>query len=109
VNAALAHARARALRDRARHRERIARFADPDAVVGAVRAAAAVTLNFHPDRRLADGRSVAEGLLEDGRYRSQFETAISNGGLGGPRLGWEAAMFGGAYGDAPPSARSTAA
>jgi hypothetical protein len=101
VNAALAHARARALRDRAHHRERIARLIDPGIAVRAVRGAAVVTLNFHPDRLLADGRTVAEGLLEDGAYRNQFETGISNGALGGPRPGWEAAMFAGAYAAAP--------
>jgi hypothetical protein len=62
---------------------------------------APVTLHFHPDRRLADGRSVAAGLLRDGRYRNQFETGISNGGLtaypGGDRDEWERALFGGAY------------
>jgi hypothetical protein len=60
-----------------------------------------VTLNFHPDRLLADGRSVAQALLDEGVYRSQFETRISNGGLtaypGGDRDVWEEALFGGAY------------
>jgi hypothetical protein len=41
----------------------------------------AVTVNFHPDRLLADGRTVAEHLAAEGVYRSQFETGISNGGL----------------------------
>ena len=77
MNAALAHAWARALHDRARHRERIARFADPDGVVAAVREAAVITLNFHPDRLLRDGRSVVEGLLEDGAYHNQFKTGGS--------------------------------
>jgi hypothetical protein len=60
-----------------------------------------VALNFHPDRIAADGRMVVESLLEDGIYRSQFETRISNGGLsavpGGDRDRWEQALFGGAY------------
>jgi hypothetical protein len=77
------------------HRERIARFIDPDVVLAAVRAAAEVTLNFHPDRLLPDGRTVAQGLLDAGAYRNQFETGVSNGALGGPRPGWELAMFGG--------------
>ena len=73
-----------------------------------------ITVSFHPDRLLADGRTVAESLVADGRYRSQFETGISNGGLtafpGGDRDVWEQRMFAGAY----PSrwrwtARSTAA
>lgn len=58
---------------------------------------ATITINFHPDRRLADGRTVIQHLTRDGVYRSQFETGISNGGLGGPRLDWEHRMFAGAY------------
>ncbi|GGM58072.1 DUF3626 domain-containing protein [Dactylosporangium sucinum] len=61
---------------------------------------AAITINFHPDRTAGD-RTVIEGLLADGRFRSQFETGISNGGLtaypGGDRDRWEERMFGGAY------------
>lgn len=62
---------------------------------------ARLTINFHPDRLLADGRSVIAALYEEGIYRSQFETKISNGGLtafaGGDRDMWEAAMLGEAY------------
>jgi hypothetical protein len=58
---------------------------------------AVITVNFHPDRLLGDGRSVAEHLAAEGVYRSQFETGISNGGLGGPRAGWEERMFPGVY------------
>jgi hypothetical protein len=101
--AALAHVRAAADRDRPRFVERIER-ALPGADVAALSAAlrdARITLNFHPDRPLADGRPVARGLLEEGVYRNQFETRISGGGLtahpGGDRDRWEAAMFGGAY------------
>jgi hypothetical protein len=57
-----------------------------------------VTVNFHPER-------VVEALARDGRYRSQFETGTSNGGLtahpGGDRWRWESRIFGGAYDDAP--------
>ena len=64
-------------------------------------AGAAITVNFHPDRLLADGRTVAEHLFAEGRYRNQFETGISNGGLnaylGGDRDRWEHRMFDGAY------------
>lgn len=60
-----------------------------------------MTLNFHPDCLLADGRCVAQALHDEGVYRSQFETRISNGGLtaypGGERDVWEQALFGGAY------------
>ncbi|WP_250003698.1 DUF3626 domain-containing protein [Actinoplanes sp. M2I2] len=62
---------------------------------------AAITVNFHPDRLLADGLTVAEHLAAEGVYRSQFETRISNGGLtafaGGDRDGWEQRMFPGVY------------
>ncbi|MCY1143323.1 DUF3626 domain-containing protein [Actinoplanes sp. Pm04-4] len=66
---------------------------------------APITVNFHPDRLLADGRTVAEHLAAEGVYRSQFETRISNGGLtayaGGDRDRWEQRMFPGVYdGDA---------
>ncbi|MEM7312775.1 MAG: DUF3626 domain-containing protein, partial [Planctomycetota bacterium] len=64
-----------------------------------------VELNFHPDRKTASGQNVAEGLLSDGVYRSQFQTGISNGSVsshpGGFRYQWEHGMFGGAYDDAP--------
>ncbi|WP_328473977.1 DUF3626 domain-containing protein [Actinoplanes sp. NBC_00393] len=60
-----------------------------------------MTVNFHPDRLVADGRTVAQCLADDGVYRSQFETRISNGGLTaypvGDRDRWEHRMFGGAY------------
>ncbi len=42
---------------------------------------APITVSFHPDRLLADGRTVVAHLVAEGRYRSQFETGISNGGL----------------------------
>ncbi len=62
---------------------------------------APVTVNFHPDRLVADGRTVAECLAADGVYRNQFETGISNGKVfaypGGDRDRWEQRMFGGAY------------
>ncbi|GCE21124.1 hypothetical protein KDK_49240 [Dictyobacter kobayashii] len=60
-----------------------------------------LTINFHPDRLLTEGRSVIAALYEEGIYRSQFETKISNGGLtafaGGDRDKWEETMLGGAY------------
>ena len=63
-----------------------------------------VTLNFHPDRS-TDGGTVLQQLARDGRYRSQFETGTSNGGLtahpGGARWRWERRIFGSAYDDAP--------
>ncbi|SCL23924.1 Protein of unknown function [Micromonospora pallida] len=74
---------------------------DPAQVTGAIATGGRLTLNFHPDRLLADGRTVAVALAEEGVYRSQFETGISNGGLfaypGGERDRWEEVLFGGAY------------
>ncbi len=69
---------------------------------------AQVTVNFHPDR-LAGGVPLLRALAADGRWRSQFETGTSNGGLtahpGGDRWRWERRLFGGAYDDAPAAAR----
>ncbi len=42
---------------------------------------ARVSLHFHPDRPMADMKSVAQALLEQGIYKSQFETQISNGSV----------------------------
>jgi hypothetical protein len=105
---ALAYVRARAGRERTVSLARIAHalsaarvHADADELCAAVRRVGVVTVNFHPDRLLAGGRSVAEALYEEGTYRNQFESKISNGGLtafpGGDRDRWEAAAFGGAY------------
>ena len=106
---ALAHVRTRAERERAVSLARIRGVLSSvgggpyavDALSAAVRRVGMVTVNFHPDRLLADGRSVAEALCEEGGYRNQFETGISNGGLtafpGGERDRWEEAAFGGAY------------
>jgi hypothetical protein len=67
-----------------------------------------VTLNFHPDRPHT-GLTVIEAIARDGRYRSQFETGTSNGGLtaypGGDRWSWESRIFGTAYDQAPPADR----
>lgn len=67
-----------------------------------------VELHFHPDR-LINGQPILAALAEDGRYRSQFETGTSNGGLtahpGGDRWRWESRLFGSAYDDAPAGAR----
>ena len=62
---------------------------------------ASIGLHFHPDRLTQDRISVAESLFNDGVYKSQFETFISNGSVsayqGGERDLWETRMFGGAY------------
>jgi hypothetical protein len=106
---AIAHVRARAEeaqeQARARIAELLARAGEPLSAAAAlstfIREHARVTLNFHPDRLVANGDTVAEGLLRDGVYRSQFVTRISNGSRtgfpGGDRDGWEKNLFGGAY------------
>ncbi len=67
-----------------------------------------VTVHFHPDR-LAGVVPILHAMAADGRYRSQFETGTSNGGVschpGGDRWRWESRLFGGAYDDARPAAR----
>lgn len=72
-----------------------------DEVTLDIRGHARLTLNFHPDRHDSRAHTVAAGLLADGRYRSQFETGISNGGRfavpGGDRTRWESLLFDGAY------------
>ncbi|MDF2720636.1 MAG: hypothetical protein K0Q59_311 [Paenibacillus sp.] len=70
--------------------------------ISKLRSHARVALHFHPDRPVDGGtKSVAEALLEQGLYKSQFETRISNGSTsafpGGARDLWERKLFGGAY------------
>ena len=110
--AAIRHVRGSALRQQRAASRRIEAVltnalpeadADIDAVAlaGSVTITAPVVLNFHPDRIASDGRMVGEAMLEDGIYRNQFESGISNGGLtafpGGDRDRWEERSFGGAY------------
>lgn len=105
---AIQYVRSRAFRERPRWQERIAAVLkrassdrDTATLVGAVVSGARVALNFHPDRIATDGRMVAEAMLEDGLYRNQFESKISNASLsafpGGNRDRWEERLFGGAY------------
>ncbi|MEF3305592.1 DUF3626 domain-containing protein [Paenibacillus sp. GYB003] len=72
-----------------------------EAAVAKLKAHARVALHFHPDRPDATMKLVAESLLEQGMYKSQFETLLSNGSVsaypGGERDLWEAKLFGGAY------------
>jgi hypothetical protein len=87
-----------------------------DQATAQIKSQARVALHFHPDRLCPNGvgpnsvgpnspgpgdRSVAAALLDEGLYRSQFETGISNGGLsahpGGARRRWETQIFGEAY------------
>jgi hypothetical protein len=72
-----------------------------DAATESVRQHARVVVHFHPDRVGVKPITVAEALLEEGQYRSQFETGLSSGSLtafpGGARDAWEESLFGGAY------------
>ncbi|MFC4138803.1 MULTISPECIES: DUF3626 domain-containing protein [unclassified Microbacterium] len=67
-----------------------------------------VALHFHPNWPFQGG-SVIEAMAEAGRYRSQFETATSNGGLtahpGGDRWRWESRLFAGRYDGRPAEER----
>ncbi len=69
--------------------------------VSVIKRNARVALHFHPDRPDSDGLTVAQSLLSEGLYRSQFETQISNGSItafpGGDRDQWERELFGAAY------------
>ena len=62
---------------------------------------ARIALHFHPHRLDSSKKSVAEALFEQGVYKSQFETLLSNGSVsaypGGERDLWEKRIFGGAY------------
>ena len=66
-----------------------------------VKTHAKVGLHFHPDRPDPTMKTVAEALLEQGIYKSQFDTLVSNGSVsaypGGERDIWEKRIFGGAY------------
>lgn len=63
-----------------------------------------VALHFHPDWPFGQG-TVIEAMADAGRYRSQFETGTSNGGLTahtcGDRWSWESRLFAGRYDDRP--------
>lgn len=106
--AALAHVRSLAVAERRTALATIARelaaagvHHRPEEVLAAAVQRSRLTVNFHPDRLCVDGRTVATALSEDGVYRSQFVTGISNGGLtaypGGDRDRWEQRMFDGTY------------
>lgn len=71
------------------------------AALDALRKHARVALHFHPDRLGPDQQSVADALLDQGIYKSQFETKLSSGSVtaypGGARDEWERSLFNGAY------------
>lgn len=62
---------------------------------------ARVALHFHPDRPCRNGKTVSESLLDEGIYKSQFETHLSAGSVsaykGGIRYQWEKHLFNNAY------------
>ncbi|WP_027344715.1 DUF3626 domain-containing protein [Hamadaea tsunoensis] len=112
--AALAHVRDQANARRQADLDRLADLPDLRLFISRVRVSTPVTLNFHPDRQVAEPtellaarasaprrRTVAEALSAEGVYRGQFETGISNGGRtaypGGDRDLWEQRLFGDAY------------
>jgi len=69
--------------------------------VSKIKSYARVALHFHPDRPDESMKTVAESLLENGIYKNQFETLLSNGSetayTGGKRDIWEKRIFGGTY------------
>jgi len=99
------HARSRADRARETLREIRTMANLPEAAfehgIAGIAENARVVLHFHPDRLDAEFRTVAEGLLQTGHYKSQFETGISNGSVsahrGGLRDRLEEKLFGGVY------------
>jgi hypothetical protein len=99
VDAVATSARGRRGDASARWRRAIGR--DPGESASLLSTAGRLTVNFHPDRVAASGRTVAEGLATTGRYESQWVTRISNGGRsafpGGDRERWEHDLFAGAY------------
>ncbi len=60
-----------------------------------------ITLNFHPDRLSNNGRWILQNILDEGQYKSQFQTGTTNGGRtafpGGERDLWEKRLFMGGY------------
>lgn len=62
-----------------------------------------IVLHFHPGWPFAGG-TVLDAISASGRYRSQWQTGTSNGGLtahvGGDRWRWESRIFEGRYDDA---------
>ncbi len=71
--------------------------------------AVGVDVHFHPDAVGDDAASALAGIGTARRWRTQFETGTSNGGLtarpGGDRWRWESRLFDGAYDGVPPRAR----
>lgn len=69
---------------------------------------AGIVLHFHPGWGFGDG-TVLDAIVTSGRYRSQWETGISNGGLtavlGGDRWRWESRLFAGRYDEADATER----
>ena len=66
-----------------------------------IRTKARLGVHFHPYRLNKDLKTVLELLVDDGMYKNQFETQLSNGSLtaykGGKRDVWENTLFGQIY------------
>lgn len=91
-----ARARVRALLSRHHITQRVY-----DLAIASTQRCVQIALHFHPERVGRTGRSVAQGLLETGVYKNQFETGVSSGSPtafpGGERDRWERDLFAGAY------------
>jgi hypothetical protein len=72
-----------------------------DDAMSSIQTHAQVGIHFHPERLSRTGQGVAEALLQEGIYKSQFETGLSSGSPtafpDGERDLWEQRLFGGAY------------
>ena len=77
------------------------RIEDFEEAVTTLKTHGRVALHFHPDRLDPNGKMVAQTMLEQGVYKSQFETKLSNGSVSaypkGARDLWEKQLYGGAY------------
>jgi len=74
---------------------------DYDTAIESLRKNVRVGIHFHPDRPDSSLKTTIGNLLDQGIYKSQFETFISSGAVsafrGGSRDKWEKDLFGGAY------------
>ena len=52
---------------------------DYEEAIQSIQKYARVVLHFHPDRLSKAGIKVAEGFFQEGVYKNQFETGLSNG------------------------------
>ncbi len=109
MNRAIECVRARARSSALRWEPQIARVPGALALIEALEERGRIAIHFHPERLAADNRSVVEGLLDSGVFKTQWETGISTGSpsafVGGARHVWEERLFDRAYEHAPPHLR----